>query len=128
MVQLLEDNKIPFFKKYMLKPEWTILIKMHQSNKKTYVVDELLKANGHTTQRLPPYRPDLNTIKMIWSIMKRHVTKHVTFKIIDVINLWEQKFTEMSEDESKPLCDRVKRLKIEYCEQDVFIDEETDRL
>lgn len=127
MIKWLEDNSVPFSTN-MLKPELLTLIKKHQSNKKTYVVDELLKAHGHTTLRLPPYHPDLNPIEMIWSIVKGHVAKHnTTFKMNDVIALCERKFAELSEDDWKPLCDRVKRLEREYCERDIIIDEETDR-
>lgn len=83
MVQWLEDNNVPF-PKSMLKPELII----PKCTRTTRRVDVLLKAHGHTTLKRPPYHPNLNSIKMIWSIMKGHVAKHnVTFKINDVIDL-----------------------------------------
>lgn len=33
----------------------------------------------------------------------------------------------MSEDDWKPLCDRIKRLEMKFCEQNPIIDEETER-
>lgn len=86
------------------------------------------KKHNHFALRLPPYHPDLNPIEMIWSIVKGHVGKHnVTFKVNDVITLCEQKFADMSENDWRPLCDKVKRVESEYWEREVIVDEETDR-
>ena len=32
------------------------------------------------------------------------------------------------EDDWKPFCDKVKRIRMEYCDEDIIIDEKTNRL
>ena len=50
-----------------------------------YVVDETLKQHGHTAIRMPPYNAELNSIELIWAMLKGKVARsNLTLKKKDV--------------------------------------------
>jgi transposase len=49
------------------------MIKTYKPKYKTFTVDELIAANGHTVLRLPPYHPGLNPIELIWADIIQHL-------------------------------------------------------
>ena len=56
----------------------------------TYVVDETLKQHGHTATRLPPYYAELNSIELIWAMLKGKVARsNLALKKKDVKKLTE---------------------------------------
>jgi transposase len=59
----------------MLKVQLYEMIKAYKPKYKTFLVDEIMIANGHTVLRLPPYHPDLNRIELIWADVKQWVGK-----------------------------------------------------
>ena len=127
--------KMYILSSHVLLKLWTDNTPKHTRATKTIRWWVTLKAHGHiilkpflTDHILTPYHPDLNHIEMIWPTVGEYVSKHsLTFKINDTIDLCEWKFTEILEYDWKPLCDRVKRLEIEYFEQDISIDKEINR-
>ena len=65
----------------------------------TYVVDETLKQHGHTTIRMPPYHAELNSIKLIWAMLKGKVAmSNLALKKKDVKKLTEDAFESISPD------------------------------
>ena len=76
----------------MLKVELLELYKMHRPLP-TYVVDETLKQHGHTAIRLHPYYAELNSIELIWAMLKGKVAmSNLTLKKKDVKKLTEDAF------------------------------------
>jgi hypothetical protein len=59
------------------KELWDII----QSVKKSYVTDELIRANGHIILRIPPYNCQYNPIElaMAWGFLKSFYNKHIPF-------------------------------------------------
>jgi transposase len=51
----------------MLKVQLYEIIKAYKPKYKTFLVDEIMTANGHTVLRLLPYHPDLNPTELIWA-------------------------------------------------------------
>ena len=83
----------------MLKVELIELCKTNRPSL-TYSVDQTLKQHGHVAIQLPPYHTELNSIELIWAMLKRKVTKtYLTFKKKDAQKLTEEAFeTITSED------------------------------
>ena len=68
----------------MLKVE---LLKLYRTHRPlpTYVIDETLKQHGHTAIRLPTYHAELNSIELIWAMLKGKVARsNMTLKRKDV--------------------------------------------
>jgi transposase len=60
------------------------------------LVGKILEIYGHTTFRLPPYRPDLNPIENIREKAKGHISsRKVTCNMEDMKRLCEQMFDRM---------------------------------
>jgi transposase len=57
----------------VLKVQLYEMIKAYKPKYKTFLVDEIITASGHTVLRLPPYHPDLNPIELIWADVKQWV-------------------------------------------------------
>jgi transposase len=55
----------------MLKVQLYEIIKAYKPKYKTFLVDEIMDATGHTVLRLPPYHPGLNRIELIWADVKQ---------------------------------------------------------
>lgn len=56
--------------------------------RKVYKIDNLLKGQGHTVLRLPPYMCDLNAIEFAWAKVKQHVRSKNTTGKFTVINFF----------------------------------------
>lgn len=72
MISWLEKNGV-LVSPNMYKSELFNLINKYKSNKKVYVVDEMLKAEGHTILRLPPYMCVLNPAEFAWEKVESKV-------------------------------------------------------
>ena len=69
---------------HMLKVELLELYRMHRPLP-TYVVVERLKQYGHSAIPLPPYHAELNSIELIWAMLKGKVARsNLTLKKKDV--------------------------------------------
>jgi transposase len=66
MKNWLRVRNIPFCDT-VLKVQLYEIIKAYKPKYKTFLVDEIMTANGHTVLRLPPYHPDLNHRESIWA-------------------------------------------------------------
>ena len=63
----------------------------------SYVVDETLKQHGHTAIWLLPYHVELNSIELIWAMLKGKIAKsNLTLKKKDVKKLTEDSFESIS--------------------------------
>ena len=71
------------------------------------------------------YHPDLNPIEMIWGKVKNWAAaNNTTFKLSDVKQLVEKKFSEMGVEDWVPFCDHVENIEKEYIEKDKIMDTE----
>jgi ribosomal protein S16 len=91
----------------MLKVQLYEIIKAYKPKYKTFLVDEIMAANGHTVLRLLPYHPDLNLIELIWADVKQWVGTSNTSRTNDVKHLCEQRFEETGEDKRISVCEHV---------------------
>lgn len=113
----LSKNEIPWTKD-MLKSELFELCSRF-APKPEFLIDEISRNEGHSIPRTPPYHPELQPIETCWAVVKNHVAQHNDFtmkkirilleegfkkvtssvcqKIIQKVNLQEEKF--WSEDE-----------------------------
>jgi transposase len=79
----------------MLKVQLYEIIKAYKLKYKTFLVDEIMAANGHTVLRLPPCNPNFNSVELIWADVKQWVgANNTTFRTNDVKHLCEQRFKE----------------------------------
>jgi transposase len=80
MKNWLRVRNIPFCDT-MLKVQLYEIIKAYKLKYKTFLVDEIMAANGNMVLRLPPYHPDLNPIELIWVDVKQWVgAENTTFR------------------------------------------------
>jgi transposase len=57
----------------VLKVQLYEIIKAYKPKYKTFLVDEIMTANGYTVLRLPPYHPERSPIELIWADVKQWV-------------------------------------------------------
>lgn len=91
IVTWLQKHNIPF-EAQLLKPELLYIAKCNKKAK-TYVVDELLRENGHEVLRLPPYHCHFNAIEMIWADSKTYYNTHIGetgYGDEKVIEMWNE--------------------------------------
>lgn len=128
MIEWLTFKNIAFDSS-MLKPQLYQLIKRYKSQYITYKFDEILRHNGHTVLRLPPYHPDLNPIELIWATVKNNVAaRNVNFKIEDVRKIAEEEFSRISEQDWQKCCKHVVNIENKYFESEILVDERIESL
>lgn len=91
IITWLQKHNIPY-EAELLKPELLYLAKCNKKPK-TYVVDELLRENGHEVLRLPPYHCQFNAIEMIWADSKTYYNTHIGetgYGDEKVIEMWKE--------------------------------------
>ncbi|XP_025191753.1 uncharacterized protein LOC112592004 [Melanaphis sacchari] len=72
----------------MIIPELLEVVRRIKPIYNKYVIDEMVLQQNKTVLRLPPYHCELNSIELVWSVVKRHVkANNKTFKLPDVKNL-----------------------------------------
>ena len=95
----------------------------------TYVVDETLKQYGHTAIRMPPYHAELNSIELIWAMLKGKVARsNLTLKKKDIKKLTEDAFESISPEDWASCCRHVKDVEKRFCATDIAVDDQVDRL
>ena len=95
----------------------------------TYVVDETLKQHGHTAIRMPPYHAELNSIELIWALLKGKVARsNLTLKKKDVKKLTEDAFESISPEDWASCCRHVKDVEKRFYATDIAVDDQVDRL
>jgi hypothetical protein len=72
MKNWLHVRNIPFCDT-MLKVQLYEIIKTYKPKYKTFLVNKIIAANGHTVLRQLPYHPDLNPIELIWADIIQHL-------------------------------------------------------
>ena len=84
----------------------------------TYVVDEALKQHGHTAIRMSPYHAELNSIELIWAMLKGKVARsNLTLKKKDVKKLTEDAFESISPEDCASCCRHVKDVEKRFTQQ-----------
>jgi hypothetical protein len=75
MISWLERQGV-FCDPTMRKRQLYDLILTRKPKEKTFKIDHLLNAQGHTVVRLPPYMCDLSPIELAWSKVKHYVREN----------------------------------------------------
>jgi hypothetical protein len=105
------------------------IIKAYKPKYKTFLVHEIMAANGHTVLRLPPYHPDLNPIEFIWVDLKQWVgANNTTSRTNDVKHLCEKRSEKTGEDKWISVCEHVDELEKQYCEREGITDERIESM
>lgn len=113
MISWLEKNGV-LISPDMYRGELFNLITKYKKNEKVYIVDEMLKAEGHTILRLPPYMCILNPAELAWEKVESKV-RQKSLTVNSPLNLnttvseamgsitaedWERFFSEVIKIES----------------------------
>nr|CAH7714555.1 unnamed protein product [Callosobruchus chinensis] len=86
----------------MLKAELYSLIKIDEPRYKTYEIDKIMTAAGHSVLRLPPYHPDLNPTELVWASLKQYVTeRNVDFNFKHIEKYCDEFFSTFSKEDWK---------------------------
>lgn len=100
IAQWLNQNNIPF-PQTSLKSQLLAIAKENKKPKK-YVVDDILRENGHEILRLPPYHCHFNAIELIWANTKKYYDNHIGpdgFSDEQVLKMWEEALHQCGEAE-----------------------------
>ena len=117
MQDWLTKRGIPWDKK-MLKPDLYNIIK-HNKPEKIFVVDEMIKKEGHSIVRLPPYHCNLNPIENIWALIKRDIAaNNTTFKIADIMNLAADATGRISQENISNTIKHAEKIEQKYWQED----------
>ena len=117
MQDWLTKQSIPWDQK-MLKPDLYAIIKQNKPAK-IFVVDEMIKKEGHSVVRLPPYHCNLNPIENIWALMKRDVAaNNTTFKIADIKRLASDATDRISQETISKTIKHAEKIEQEYWKKD----------
>lgn len=69
---------------------------------KSYVIDSLATATGHTVLRLPPYHCSLNPIELIWADIKGYIARrNVDFTTADLQRLLAEGIAQITPNKWK---------------------------
>ena len=102
----------------MLKPDLYAIIKQNKPAK-IFVVDEMIKKEGHSVVRLPPYHCNLNPIENIWALMKRDIAaNNTTFKIADIKRLASDATDRISQETISKTIKHAEKIEQEYWKKD----------
>lgn len=122
MREWLRARNIPFTND-MLKIDLYSLIKVHKPQYKTYEIDRIMAAHGHTVVRLPPYHPDLNPIELVWAALKQYVAeRNIDFTLKTVDRLCDEFFNTFSENEWKKRCEHAQDCERFFLEKEPALD------
>lgn len=123
MKDWLTSKGIPFSDD-MLVPELYKLVQLHKQRFQRYVIDDIVRKEGHDILRLPPYHPDLNPIELIWADIKGHAAaRNTSFSIADVQTICKEKISNMGVEDWTAKCMHVKKIEDEYCAREGGIDD-----
>ncbi|KAF6216686.1 hypothetical protein GE061_001032 [Apolygus lucorum] len=115
----------------MRKAELFNLVTAHAPAEKVFVIDEMLKNEGHKVLRLPPYMCDLNPIELAWAQMKRHSRERNTTGDMSMKRLQELTMEAMSSvtpSDWRGFVEHTIRLEEEYWTRDGIQEEAIDRI
>ena len=109
---------------HMLKVELLELYRM-QRPLPPYVVVERLKQQGHTAIPMPPYHAELNSIELIWAMLKGKVARsNLTLKKKDVKKLTEDAFESISQEDWTSCRRHVKNDEKRFYATDIGVDDQ----
>lgn len=92
--------------------------------KPTYVIDEMAKERGMTVLRLPPYHCCFNPIEMVWSQVKRFITRYNRQPKMSesVILLIREAMEQVTAENWSSYVAHVKKTEKEYANMDTLVD------
>ncbi|GBP12644.1 hypothetical protein EVAR_10296_1 [Eumeta japonica] len=127
MQQWLERRNIPFDMSSR-KCDLMKIIDGHNVEKQ-FMIDEIIKAKGHTVLRLPPYHPDLNPIELVWGDIKGELARTaVNTKLKKKKEILQLLFSNYTPEKWSKCDDHVIKNENEYYASDRVFDDEFDRL
>ncbi|XP_076248918.1 uncharacterized protein LOC143188498 [Calliopsis andreniformis] len=129
MTDWLRENEIPY-KENMKKYELYDLIERNKRSEKSYKVDEILKANGHSVLRLPQYLAELNPIQLAWAQMRQAITQKdpLALSSSDLQIFTYEAMNEIKSEQWAMFYKHVQKLEKEYWDKDCLIEEIMDDL
>ena len=112
----------------LLKAELLQICKQHKPTP-SFLLDNILKKYGHDCLRLPAYHTDLNSIELIWAMMKAYIARrNVSFKMTDVIQLTHDAIAEVTEDDWVSSCRHVEEVYRKYWDADIAVEAEMEKI
>jgi transposase len=81
MIEWLNKNHLIYPAEATKKVLWDIIKSKKENMQKSYVIDHLIKDNGHRVLRFPPYNCQYNPIELVWGFLKTFYNKHVTVEL-----------------------------------------------
>lgn len=116
-----------FFDTSSSKPELYHIIKTNKENLTELAIDRLLKQQGHSVVRLPPFHPDFNPMAHVWTQVKGNVTnKNTDLSVATAKSLIMEKLNAIGADEWKASCEHAIECEDEYRNFETAFDSHTD--
>ena len=123
----LTRQQIPFGAT-LLKAELLQICKQHKPTP-SFLLDKILKEDGHDCLRLPAYHTDLKSIELIWATMKGYIARrNVSFKMTDVIQLTHDAIAAVTEDDWASSCRNVEEVERKYWDADIAVEAEMEKI
>ncbi|XP_034194194.1 uncharacterized protein LOC117610667 [Osmia lignaria lignaria] len=129
IINWLKDNNISYAET-MRRNELYNLVLAHKKTEKTFRVDEILKLNGHTVFRLPPYMCELNPIELAWAQVKRTIRENNTLTLTasELAILTYKAIEEVTETNWENFSKHVEKTEEKSCEKDGLLKEAMNEL
>lgn len=107
MQKWLTDRTQKDYQNLNKKQLWEVIKPFRRDCNKTYVVDELLRQQGHEVLRLPPYHCQFNPIEMAWHVTKDYYNKHINLQsssMKQTEDLWLESLRQCTAQTWKNFC------------------------
>lgn len=130
MMSWLQKNGI-HFDSTLRKADLFDIVAAHTPAEKVFVIDEMLKANGHQVIRLPPYMCELSPIELAWAQMKRYIRDRNTAGDLSMKRLQElthEAIASVTHSYWKSFNDHVIKLEQEFWTNDGVQEQAIDRM
>lgn len=118
---LVQENQNP--SPGLLKSELLVKAKSIQKPK-LYVVDEMLRENGHEVLRLPPYHCQFNAIELIWAGAKSYYEKNCGdgLNAKQVEEVWEKAVEHITEDYWRKAVEHTEKIILDWWNREKMLD------
>ncbi len=101
----LSNNEIPWSKD-MLKSELFDLCSRF-AVKPEFLIDRIVRKEGHSILRTPPYHPELQPIETCWAVVKNYVGQHNDCTMKKVLILLEEGFAKVTNKTCQKLIKKI---------------------
>jgi hypothetical protein len=95
------------------KELWELIRPFRNNSNKIYVIDQLLREQGHEVLRLPPYHCQFNPIELAWHVTKDYYNKHITLQPSSknyTKDLWVTSLSQCTNQMWKHFCEHCENL------------------